>query len=71
MKDLKIESETGEIALALTEEEKHYSMLLKTEFGEVTINGENRGSDIIMERDQAENRLELMSENGNITIKTR
>lgn len=71
VKDLKIESETGEIALALTEEEKHYSMLLKTEFGEVTINGENRGSDIIMERDQAENRLELMSENGNITIKTR
>lgn len=70
-KDLKIESESGEITLALTEEEKNYSMLLKTEYGEVTVNGENRGSDITMEREQAKNRLDLKSENGNIAIRTR
>lgn len=70
-KDLKIESESGEIAIDLTEEEKNYSMMLKTEFGDVIINGESRGKDITLERDQAENRLELTSENGNITIKTR
>jgi len=69
--NLKINSESGEVTLNMTEEEKNYSMLLKTEYGEVIVNGETRGSDMIMERDSAENRLELTGENGNITINTR
>lgn len=71
VKDLKASNESGEISLDLTGKEKDYSMLLETEYGEVYINGEDRGSNITLERDKAENRLELDSESGRITIRTR
>lgn len=70
-KDVKITNESGEINLELTGEEEDYSMLLKTEYGEVYVNGEDRGSDMTLERDKAGNRLELTNEDGNITIRTR
>lgn len=69
--NLKIDTESGEIALDMTEEEKNYGMLLKTEYGEVIVNGENKGSNITLEREQSKNRLDLTSENGNILITTR
>lgn len=70
VKDVKLENESGEVNLELTGKAEDYSMILKTEYGEVTINGEKRGSDIILERDKAEGSVEIASESSNIEIKT-
>ena len=68
--DVTVANESGEITLELTGKAEDYSMSLKTDYGQVYINGEDRGSDITLERDKAENRLEINSESGNVTIKT-
>lgn len=68
--NLKVTSECGGISLGLEEEEKAYSMVLAAEYGDVEINGENKGSNVTMERENAKNRLDLYNENGSITITT-
>lgn len=70
VKDLHVSSGSGNITLDLTGKEKDYSMMLKTEYGDIHVNGEDKGTDITLEQDKAENRLDINGEDGKITIKT-
>ena len=63
-------NEDGEIDLEMMGKEEDYSMSMQTEYGEILLNGKSRGTDMTMEREKAKNKLKLMTESGNISVKT-
>lgn len=69
-KDVTVTNEDGEIDLEMMGKEEDYSMSMQTEYGEILLNGKSRGTDMTMEREKAKNKLKLMTESGNISVKT-